>query len=316
MDTNREEGTAVVVHPLSTKKIGDFGMYKEWKQAWEETRDPKRLLGLLQFIFDVSTVGPAERVERLCFLLDHADGHSSNDNFGLWSPEERQHSSWDEMSERQLKRMISRKAFDVLCVHLFKNENTERKYPSWTSQVLESSVFQKVLWFLRPTIKRQVWIENLMSGASRSSDRDHHMDVAKEFAFELCKLVFEYQYEDNRSVRDMLVSAQRDIVLLLLGLGKERFLVSNFHRISIGEPEMKALELVALSEEVVDEGKLRPSLTVEEALARGESRAAEVFIILRVMQEEQVRFEKISEAKQTVDMANRKIEKLSGSPAG
>ncbi|MDO8469920.1 MAG: hypothetical protein Q7S84_02810 [bacterium] len=286
-----------IAHPLADKDIESFGTWKQWRTAWDETKDPKRLLGLLQFGFDVSSETDDEASERVRFYLDLADKYNSVENFG--ERDECFEFGTDplpcKMSLRQRKRFISRKAFDVLCTRFFRNTNGPNEPPSWARLVTMPEAFEKLLWFLRPD-EWNTSIPNL-SDIGHKHESSRHLQVATEFAYALWKFSFEQMISDRRP----------ELTCLVVGLGREGDLLQE--DLPVESAEIAELERIVLRRVLWDGENHRRPKTVEEACALG-SRPARTLLQLRVIVKECARLAKIRELKRTKAETDREIQNL------
>lgn len=312
----------VVVHPLANKEISYFGTWQEWRKKWEATSDLAQLLGLLQFGFDTITEDTVDNEDRIRFYLDVADGHGGIDNFGAYDPSrpDVQDQWFNAMTERKRKKVIAKKAFNVLCVRFFKNQNTKHGHPSWAILIVRMpKIFSSLVWFFRCDENGiQTRVRNLDYDAA--DEMDNNWKVAEQFAYDLCEFAYtfrffgEYAGDNDRTIQKMFLDARPQLVQLLLGLRREDALLSNaFHA---GEIEMRELARIALATEYERNhpySKSRLCTTGEEAYFSG-SRAAKVLLLLRARESERTKFEEARELARTIEESQRRLRELTPMP--
>lgn len=299
-----------IEHPLTNKGIESFGTWEMWRSAWEKTNDPKQLLGLLQFGFNTLVRDKKEAIDRVCWYLDMADGHNSADNFGVRGAQTEQYEqpSLEQLSSRQRKRLLSGKAFDILCTKFFKNRNSLNERPSWFRLVSEQQVFLRMLWFFRPDEENRCIIN--LSEVGYGYETSHHLSVAQEFAGMFCEFVLELSHfrnsldDFNESNRQVFEDARPAIIRLLVGLSREDILLKHdfpFNTIALNELH----RIVFLQKFWYGRSQQKPQ-TVAEAFYLG-SRAAKVHILLEIRERERVRFEEIEELRRKKEAIDREL---------
>ncbi|TSA44514.1 hypothetical protein D4R51_03730 [bacterium] len=321
METNGQN-TATIVNPLKARTLSAIETWREWRIEWDSAARAEMLHSLLHFGFSVRTQTYEETFERICFYLDIADGHGNERNFGdeesLRGP-----ANFEELgslSACRLKKVISKKAFHILCDKFFKDRVDQRdsNYPSWAHAVARRNVLSKLLWFFRwdeESVVSKMKVCNLDDFES-DKENNHHYQTAREFAFELCKFVYTFQYfgkyagESDKQIERMFKAKRPAIIRLLLALKKGDALLSD--GFFAGEMEIAELERICLAEEFYDEHDRRTSKSVKEACFRGSS-AAKIAILLRVREEQRKHFEMISELKRKKESAEEGLRTLQSS---
>lgn len=151
------------------------------------------------------------RDQNLIFtLLDIADGFNDRSNFSGMSYEDRRKVE----GERQ---KIAKKAFAVLCTVFFDGGKPDQEDRRWW-WLDHDTLFQKVLWFLRPG--EYSWIRLSNIAEARGEAETYYREVYMRFVFDLAKLGWSklprYERErtrsdeEQRSMRERLLSAGPD----------------------------------------------------------------------------------------------------------
>lgn len=311
MDGN--EGTQEV-HPLLRGEISYIKDWTEWKELWESTKYAELRHSLLHFGFGVSCSWAQDEIERVCMYLEIADRYGSSWEFQkgertefsrrtafggtVWHPEE-------------LRRILAEKAFHVLCQNFFKNtESFVYRAPSWVQLATDPLVLEKLFWYFR--LDEYGRVHNLPN-----SDDDHHIEIAREFAYSLCTFLwFCEDIVDGRYYGDTVYSGVKrtppgtrlNIITLLFGLRRLNVLLDE--KYELDDSCMKRLEELALGYDLfmpnIDSygDKLRKPTTIQEALL-GKSKVAEILLILRAKQTEKKRLDEI----RALNMQRRELDR-------
>jgi len=299
-------------HQLMAKNIGCIVDWKEWRKLWQEESRADFLHSLLHFGFEVKTYDEKEVIDRVCMYLDLANGAFDyrtfrsypNDRFMGYNRFDKEITTYQD-----LRYIISQKAFQMLCQHLFKNTSEDDK-PSWIWPVVLPQVFSKLSWFFR--------VDNEYQDIYNLSDvTGHNAKIAKDFAREFCFFAWkcdEFPLADRLSdeIRETFRKARPSMIEIMFGLKELPFLLEEERYRTFDEECEKKLEEMALSHELYlfphAVVKHKPG-TIEEACFAG-SQAAQVLILLRKIQEQGALYDKLAELEEQRHDAEEQIKKL------
>lgn len=270
-------------HPLLEKEFWYFRCLDDWKRAWARATHLEELNGLLFSGLSLPNWQPGEYENQICFYLSLADGHY--DHEPIVRPGERNWATPVETSLGQvssssdLRKMVARKAFLVLCTNLFKTEQRGR----WTVFVLqEPTMWRKFLWFFRPAEKNSCLVN------ISPTDADHSMKIACDFALTLAIGGWERSSQFT-SKAPFYASLRPQFLEILHGLKKLHHLT---HRAQFPMDVYTTARLW----ELAGEGEPYSPDALSRAIGR-ESQAAEVLLLLQ----QQSRAAKLSRQKRRRD---------------
>ena len=328
---NGESGRHVL---LEKGVITHIKNWEEWKECWQGEDQAEYLNSLLHFGFNIP-VNEEEAAERLCLYLEIADGISRSSNFVKENEEGEdeffrlirlrasnpcktfvQHEHENGIKTRaEFRKMLAKKAFQVLCLKFFKNTSKEDYLPSWYEGLLNPSALAKLFWFFRP--------EN-----SWYSIEDHYEKIVYNFAYDFC--IFIWNCANGRAVdkyfffsqkihkEDILLfqSVSPDVITVLNRIGKLDFLLYKNRYQEVSEDCLNRLEELALNKKLslpkIDsswQNEDRKPKDIEEACFGG-SQAAKVLTILQIQQKEGEKFDKLRKLEDQRQQAEKELKKL------
>jgi len=302
-ETNEKElGVEAVEakHPLMEFVPIVFNSFEEWLAKWNGTNYLAEKLGLLHSL--TTKNGWWLESELVSLLLSVADGYA-NESFVV----DRGYSLYGgQPTEAESRKSIANKAFSVLCLKFFrKGKNNE---PLWWWMFEYEVLFQKVLWFLRPSpggLKRLYNCDCL-----RGSSSDHRQEIFRNFLREFSRLGWDFRCPESRrrwdeKTRDLakqrLVAARPQLIDVLRELGELNWL--NGRDMRLDAESVKRLTEMALSDslflppEKVSDGfnSLREPKDLEEAVLGG-SVAAQIVLLHQIKEDKRRRISVLYEA--------------------
>ena len=307
----------IMEHPLRLKSFGTIGDWTAWREVWERAETAEELISILHYW--PSDCINQSRESIICFYFEVADGCQGDFTFPYHGGEEaRYHSKMGggehTYRQRELRREIARKAWQVLCNEFFTDKPTDN-VPSWWNDILNPTIFAKLLWFFRP-----------IQGSShnnfppRRHKSDHYVEVTYKFLAEFLDVVLSYDYlnppfrerlHDHarmRKVQEMFQAAQPE----LLAIAREADLLELLLRegVVLGKQTIKLLKKAALATKnekgLLPGEKVPYCRTIEEALWNG-SKDAEVHLLLGAKMEMERRHHTRLQAFEQREAANRKL---------
>lgn len=304
-----QDATPVVeqVHPLASVKE-TIGTWSRWKERWSVTKNVEEMLGLLHCGFTV-TVSGREGIERICFYLDIADGHTSLLNFRF--PSSQQRFFGEDMSK--IRQSIARKAFEIVTNAVFKNRSKGGDHPSWLWLVDYPELVDKVLWFFR-TEEDRPCIKNAGSYDVENTVYSEivHVFLSKFVTQRWCFANFiEYASNHDRVIQRQLRERRPRFIEILWGIGELEKLFSRNYELDkacLAKLEelafRQSLQLPTKKEDrfgVSWDERYRKPISLAEAHYGG-SMPAIVLTHRRIVAEEQKRFDQLR------DLAERRDE--------
>jgi len=203
----------------------------DWKKITEMWQDPNLpfeiRLSLLHYGFNVDSGGTLK--ERLFFYFDLADGFDRHD-FSVGWHERHDPSNSDRRKE------IAKKAFQMLCLHFFKDPEKGKRC-LWKEYIaFDENVFKKMLWLFRPVGSGS---PSLVNDVGYDSCRvgSHYLEIAQKFLDDFVKFVW-YGFDEYESDRGhgvvrptstnykWFIDARPQIVEILYGTRKLHKLLS------------------------------------------------------------------------------------------
>ncbi len=305
-----------MAHLLAGKKVTYIQDWGQWKERWEKESCTEILHSLLHFGFSV-LADSNEAIERLHLYLEIADNgdgflrtfrgsndrdfHRCNYTFGV-----------EVKNEADLRKVLSQKAFQMLCQNFFKNTEKNNAYLfSWAEMVIIPQVLAKIFWFFR--LDHDGYLQNMYF----SEANEHQEKIARDFVHNLCLFVWDcgnwgtyssYR-EITEEVRTAFYQARPDVITILSGLGELDLLLKGGRYKEIGKVCLDKLENIAFGYELRLPDASRKPLTIEEACFGG-SQAARVLLALRIIQAEENRFQKIHEIEEQRLAGEKELQKL------
>ena len=300
-------------HPL-TDISSQIGYWERWKDRWEKCTSAEERYGLLHIGFMVRANTPDERDERILFYIACAD--SWHYGCSLHRKEDQDAHFWFSLSPperpvdmREMRRVVARKAFEVLCQNVLKNTTPASDYPSWCELVRDKAIMEKLFWFFRH-------IQNL--GHSYDAERDVYVRTAHRFVEDLAEFVWRFRYfgkfagEEDYAIQEQLRAMRPRIIEILWASGKLMRLLTK-DPYDLDEACFAKLEELAFRKEQWlptndkqgnwTETYRRPA-SLEEAHFAGSS-AAIVLTHRRIVAQEEKRFEKLRELSERRDELER-----------
>jgi len=324
MKTQQED--VKVVHPLLEKKVDCIVNWTEWKQLWGAESRADILHSLLHVGFEVSAGSDENAIDRILLYLEIANGCFDYHTFEESGGPDHGRPFYSNLvrfgkkieGSQGLRRMLSQKAFQVLCQRLFKNTFEEQhRVPSWVWYISAPQIFSKLLWFFR--LDRDGRIFNLGGLIGPRDISVNNGEIAKQFVQEFClfawdceKEIFYDQLSDE--TKNMFRQSRPSMIEILSGLGKLDLLFRDERYRTIDEECEKKLEYLALAFDFYlpspKDGKFhRKPETLEEA-CYARSQAAQVLILLRVMRKQDALFKKKHELKAQLRDAENQLQEL------
>lgn len=335
------------VHDLLSREIRPLRNWKEWLDRWQSAVSLQEMLGLLHGGFDVTTEKssweePAyNQLDRISFYLRLADGWI--DSSRLRKPEDRglrydfrdkNAGSSSEKEPFELRMMVARKAFDMLCLHFFRQELPprpgDREYESyWSSLTANGNLLPLLMKFFRvePSEIKECSIENLCIGLRDGShNQKHAMTFLKNLAtflwhWEKPDLSFLFLRDEEKKTRERQASelegrieeAKPWMIEVLVSLDEIDILSPI--ALSLDKKSLGKLREIALRQNLecafYPVEKDRKVRSIEEACYAG-SKAAWFLKMREICLQEQTRLEEIQKAQQAKDAADRKLRHLAG----
>ncbi len=279
----------------------------EWIKRFEEAQGFSERRGLIYdgFSNKLTSLSIEAQVKRLCYYLDLADHWSYESSF-------RRENGDPDIIIRDRK-MISRLAFEFVCLQVFKNtsEQYERR-PSWAGIVEHPVALEKIMWFFRSDLYGR--FENLRLG---SLEKDRFMQYVVDFLLGLVDYVWKFQVESGRgshrdeelAIRERFNALKPQLVRILEMLGKlDRLL--GIYTYPLGFKEMRELSRIAL-EKTLDLAirEHRKPVTLGEAVL-GMSSAAQTLLLLRTMYKTRKRLQRKAKARADLEQAQQQLKRL------
>lgn len=280
----------------------------EWIAAFRETTGLSRLMGLLHD--GLATFGHSPEI--VCHYLGIADGYRRADDRGYY----------DRFAGRRVDALVEmkKKAFKMLCEHFFRGPKCDNRRPCydeqqapWLRHVTNPEVFEKILWFLD---------HGKTPGDHCNFPLDYQdarqAEVFRAFTKEFIRLVLR-RFEGNHAwsepderdlrIRKMFLDARPRIIALMVDV-ECLDVLWGFNDpfgppVYLDEASMVQLEEVALR---VSFKEKHESLAAA-CLSLSNSKEARAVLVLRAIQAEHARQEKVKEAERVAaEEAERQTE--------
>ena len=300
------------VFDYDTTPICDWG---EWRSVWDDPKlTPEIRLGLLHASFNVPIVGLRKSEEeaagdRLCLLLELADGHSRHNFF---DPDD----TLSRAPEREEQRnKLVRKALSLLVAHYFNDPREQgdahNDEPRWISQIELPGVLEKTIWFFRPNQHGSV--DNLPQRAN-----NHQSKALHGFASRLWRLGWNYNelkatwWGNSRQItgaerafRTRLMDSRSQLLHLVLLLDEGDTFINNEPFLLDHDCRERLLDLAYLPIYDRTFGQITPD-SLEQAFFLGSS-AARLLLLCHHADEER---DRLREIKETVCLAKENDARL------
>ncbi|MES2994613.1 MAG: hypothetical protein V4681_01055 [Patescibacteria group bacterium] len=179
-------------HPLLEKKIIGIASWEQWLKRWQDVTTAEELISLLHYGFDA---GGSDIYAKATFYFGIADGHAERDGkfIGSRSDDAGRQYRTDGMQTSlrrsnppqeydytsvELRRLIAKKAWEVLCVKFFGgwvSNQGSRANPGWFHYWGGREQDLELLKLLFDFLDPKHGINNL------PTDEDHHRKVLENF---------------------------------------------------------------------------------------------------------------------------------------
>ncbi|MFA6315286.1 MAG: hypothetical protein WC648_02885 [Candidatus Paceibacterota bacterium] len=201
-----------IIHTHMTREIRPICDWSEWIELWQRAKRFEEMLGLLHVGLDVPINGyyPDGRsyngVDRVIFYLKIADGWRNS--WLLRLADENQENyvlGQDEFGNKirktpsEMRQLLARKAFDILCLNFFKPELYDKKMGDHNQTlnyvITEEPLFPAIRNFFRTekaTLSEGMDVRNLPIGDKIS----HNEERVIKFLLALADFIFDWKKED------------------------------------------------------------------------------------------------------------------------
>ena len=351
MSEENKEKEEVVIKPLTTVNIRPIWNWNEWLELWQLASD-RECMGWLESLLHTGFNGNVsfdkadyyekkyDHIDRIIAYFTIADGWPNHYQFENSNGNDRSYlTGYDKngnsvrKSTSALRQQVARKAFDMLCLNFFKEEEyryEESEGDFWWRVVLSERLFPVIQNFFRIEKGRytdRVEIRNLYHQTERLS---HNEQLAVDFLLKLAKFLWEWKKtpieswhkedkqksisEKNERRRIQLDAAKPWMVEILIQLDKLDVLRKWMFKLD--KPCLDKLREIALHSELDDfehhVAKDRPVKTLDEACLAG-SKAAWFLKEYELKKKELTRLKTVRDAELALEEAQRKVKKLTAS---
>lgn len=307
--------------------------WSDWRTAFEAAQSPDERIGLLKIGFDIPHLYDwCPQGEHVSYYLGLADGHAHarllrHPNDRTLEPHQGNRNtpfgSTDSLSDLRL--MVARTAFDVLCTRFFKNKTDmvcSDSQPSWVDLIRKRSVLRDVLRFFRAAEGEfgGRWEVVNLPRVDWYDGNKHNAKVANDFMNDFIRWVWDTHEREEANFRRYLDRIKPYLAHVMCCTGRTWKLLRD--ETYADKACMRVLEKVALRCELRYDHRLmhhserdqdRLAATVEEAAAFG-SQSAQVLMLLRNREKEHARLKEIREAKERAAEAAEELEALTLRP--
>jgi hypothetical protein len=346
MKTKKSELEKIQFHTTLTREIRPDLSWHELIKSWQRAATLGDMLGILYRGFDVKMAGSNwfdepkyDDIDRLTFYFTIADGWNDerllelpvDDGLKYYMGFDRHRGMVKDKSPAQLRQMLARKAFDVLCsseffkTELMSSENCRGKEYNevWIETITSTRLFPVIQNFFR--INEQGKIRNLTWWNEK---RPHSEIIAIDFLLNLAQFIFDWQERDTdfRYSNDEKKEIEKQDAEIRSRLDKSRpwmvEILSELDRLDILQKRIFKLDQESLKklEEIAMRSKFseyrspvledRLAITLNEACYLG-SKTAWLLKEHELMIRERDRLQNIHDAKQKREEADRELAKLS-----
>lgn len=353
MPTNTTEVTEAkeTTHPLLAREIRPIRNWAELLERWESAKSIEEMLGLLHAGFTVSLgrrhhdEKTYDSIDRLIFYFNIADGWADAFNI-LRKPEDRdRYYRWSdneglitEKSLSDLRRIIAQKAFDVLCLNVFKEvslkgggRNGDDFNDLWKVLFTSERFFPIIQNFFRSEESSSVFSQGSIRNLTCRKESSHNEKLAHEFLVNLARFIWGWKEsnvpnwlgaeqqkeirEHNRTMRARLNSAKPWMVGVLVDI--KRLDVLREWILSLDKACLAKLRQIALRDSLQQYRhpvqKDRRVRNLDEACYVG-SRAAWFLKEHELVTQEHARLTSIRQAEIESEKAAEKIKQLAPKP--
>ncbi len=354
----RAEGPREVpVHTLLTREIRPTRNWHEWLQLWQKAETAGQMISLLHEGFDV----PLSRFEhmdleykpedRLRFYFEIADGWADYDLLYLQGDGNEKYfvgcdQNWNReyKSSAQMRQMVARKAFDMLCSkffkegtacegeHRLKHRLSDDEFSNYFNRIVFGPMYPVILHFFRPEKAKYSHRNDIGPRNLRNTDSCGDKEkIAVTFLNNLGQWLYSFRQTKTPHVfqrkREEIEAEQKEIDKdqVLVDSGKPMILEFwNMHNMlnqlrnrltELDETSLAKLREIALREKLdtymreIEIEKDRPVKTIEEAILAG-SRAALLLKEREILLQEQNRLQKAAAHRKRVKETEKRLEKL------
>lgn len=306
-------------NPLLGMKPRFFETAEEWLARWREAKIAWDYLGLLYGLqCEKGRMRAWTRNSQIVsILLEIAD---CNREYSSYLEVKADGNQYECRNFGELRKYIADSAFKVLCLHYLEGPQGACD-PLWFWMVEDETLFQKVLWFLRPKGPNMRYIDHHSAILEKSVL--HQLGIFRHFASYFAGLGWSIRCDSwykNRKpenytpVQRRLFAARPKFIEILNELGELDFLISE----ELDDASLAKLKELAFADErrfPSFESRfgevVRHPVTLEEAVA-ADSPAAQILLIKSVRTPEMARIRELSgkvEQALEIRMQKEKLEK-------
>jgi hypothetical protein len=229
------------VHPLFTREVRPIQSWVEFLERWEAARTLEEMLGLLhagfatpEYYFFHRTYDEKkyDGIDRLVFYFALADGWNDSSSLRVRPDDDDKEYRYgrdrNDMNDirvtpSELRQVVAKKAFDMLCQHFFKKQVEAALVPRgrrdtpWGIRFLsEDRLLTAIMSFFRlkkESLGKDLVVSNL---ARKPDELSHGEQQAVAFLLNLAKCVFERDGErEDGEMRSRLDSAKLWLIEVL-----------------------------------------------------------------------------------------------------
>ncbi len=302
------------VYDYDMTPLGDWG---DWQAIWDHPQIAAQIrLGLLHTAFDIRIMDKQTAGERLCLILELADGYDHRNFYDPTDTNSRSHER-----EEQRSKLVE-KAMAVLVSHYFRDPKEQGDAhddtAKWVYLIELPGVLEKTIWFFRAN--QHCTVSNLPRGTNTHLSR-----VVRSFASRLWKLGWNYDqfktdsknrprrlYEQELAFQASLKAARPQLLLLAFHLGEEDLLIAN-SGYELDYECQEHLLGVAMRSNYFGGKQVIPD-SLEQAFFMGSS-AARVLILKHIADLERDRLQAIRLAERIAGENEARLAKLRQGPA-
>jgi hypothetical protein len=301
-------------HPLLEFTPKTFHSFEEWLQRWNGTDFLAEKLGLMHSLTAINSWFQQDP-ELVSFLLRTADSYDYESKFVT---QEEQGYGFRKPESSKARKAIAEKAFGVLCLKFFRDDNKGGERPLWWWMLKEDILFQRVLWFFRKNIHGD--IENCRILHYDGTSIEHQKGILQEFLRSFARLGWKfhsfsdrgYNEDIDKPIGDRLIASRPQSIDILCELKELYWLNSQ----ELDSASLKKLTEMALSANLhlppIDvnsyHGSCRKPVSLEEAVLGG-SIAAQVVLLHKIREKEKKRMNALyEESRQQWETSNRQLE--------
>lgn len=205
-----EEKKTEIVHPLLTREMRPIRNWHEWLEHWNKADNFQWMESLLHTGFGVpiekSAYGEKEYgiIDRYIFYFSIADNWNDSWMFRYHKSEEIEYSvgqnpngTMAKKTASELRQRLALKAFDMLCLNLFKAElKTEyRVVPeftyTWERVIMSEQLLPVIMNFFRPKKSEFDVRVDILNLPNRNNQKSHNEQQAIQFLLNMAKFLWE-----------------------------------------------------------------------------------------------------------------------------